>query len=53
MRAEGKIVSGGVDVAQFHARKTKADTRELYDRMIELPERFAALDFPTSSSRTG
>jgi len=47
VRAEGKIVSGGVDVAQFFERKTKADTRELYDRMLELPERFAALDFPT------
>lgn len=47
VRAEGKIVSGGVDVAQFHARTTKAATRELYDRMIELPERFAALPVPT------
>lgn len=47
VRAEGKIVSGGVDVAQFHARKTKAETRELYDRMIELPDRFAALPIPT------
>ncbi len=47
VRAEGKLVSGGVDVAQFFARKTKADTRALYDRMIELPDRFAALDVPT------
>ncbi|WP_286930750.1 MULTISPECIES: enoyl-CoA hydratase/isomerase family protein [Aeromicrobium] len=47
VRAEGKIVSGGVDVSQFHARKSKVETRELYDRMLELPERFAALDFPT------
>ena len=47
VRAEGKIVSGGVDVAQFHARKTKDDTRALYDRMLELPERFAALPVPT------
>lgn len=47
VRAEGKIVSGGVDVSQFHARKTKAETRELYDRMIELPDRFAALPIPT------
>lgn len=47
VRAEGKIVSGGVDVGQFHARTTKAETRELYDRMIELPERFAALPMPT------
>lgn len=47
IRAEGKIVSGGVDVQQFYARKTKADTRELYDRMIELPNRVEALDVPT------
>lgn len=47
IRAEGKIVSGGVDVAQFHARKSRADTKALYDRMIELPDRIAALDHPT------
>ncbi len=47
VRAEGRIVSGGVDVSQFHARTTKADTKELYDRMLELPERFARLDVPT------
>jgi len=47
VRAEGKIVSGGVDVAQFHARTSKQATRELYDRMIELPDRFAALPMPT------
>ncbi len=47
IRAEGKIVSGGVDVSQFHDRKTKADTKVLYDRMLELPDRVAALPFPT------
>lgn len=47
IRAEGRLVSGGVDVAQFHAQKTKADTKTLYDRMLELPERIAALDVPT------
>lgn len=47
VRAEGKLVSGGVDVAQFHAQKTEADTKVLYDRMLELPERIAALDVPT------
>lgn len=46
IRAEGKVVSGGVDVSQFHARKTKADTKRLYDRMIELPNRVDALPFP-------
>ncbi len=47
IRAEGKIVSGGVDVSQFHAQKTLADTKALYDRMIELPDRIAALPIPT------
>jgi enoyl-CoA hydratase/carnithine racemase len=47
VRAEGRLVSGGVDVAQFHAQKTQADTKALYDRMLELPERVAALDVPT------
>jgi len=47
IRADGRVVSGGVDVSQFYARKTKADTKDLYDRMIELPDRVAALDVPT------
>jgi enoyl-CoA hydratase/carnithine racemase len=47
IRAEGKIVSGGVDVAQFHARTSKAETLALYDRMLELPNRVEALDVPT------
>lgn len=47
VRAEGKLVSGGVDVAQFHARTTKSDTKALYDRMLELPDRLAALPVPT------
>jgi enoyl-CoA hydratase/carnithine racemase len=47
VRAEGKVVSGGVDVSQFHARETKADTLALYDRMLELPTRIDALPFPT------
>lgn len=47
VRAEGKLVSGGVDVAQFRARTSKADTKALYDRMMELPDRFAALEIPT------
>ena len=47
IRAEGKIVSGGVDVSPFHARRTKGDTKQLYDRMIELPDRVDALRFPT------
>jgi len=47
IRADGRVVSGGVDVSQFYARKTKPDTKDLYDRMIELPDRVAALDVPT------
>ncbi|WP_456695029.1 enoyl-CoA hydratase/isomerase family protein [Aeromicrobium sp. P5_D10] len=47
IRAEGKVVSGGVDVSQFHAQKTKAATKVLYDRMLELPNRIEALDVPT------
>ncbi len=47
IRADGKIVSGGVDVEQFQARSSKADTKALYDRMLELPERIARLDVPT------
>lgn len=47
IRAEGKIVSGGVDVSQFHDQKTKADTKALYDRMLELPTRIDALPVPT------
>ena len=47
VRADGKIVSGGVDVSQFKAQASKADTKALYDRMLELPERIARLDVPT------
>ena len=47
IRAEGKIVSGGVDVSQFAAQKTLSATKALYDRMIELPDRVAALPVPT------
>lgn len=47
VRAEGKLVSGGVDVALFAGQTTQADTKALYDRMLELPDRIAALDVPT------
>jgi len=47
IRADGRVVSGGVDVAQFHARTSKAETKALYDRMLELPSRIDALDVPT------
>lgn len=47
IRAEGAIVSGGVDVSEFQTQKSKAAMQELYDRMIELPNRVAALPVPT------
>ncbi len=47
VKADGKIVSGGVDVAQFYAQKSEAATKALYDRMLELPNRFANLEMPT------
>lgn len=45
--AEGKLVSAGVDVAQFAACSSREETQALYDRMMELPERIADLDVPT------
>ncbi|QFZ18022.1 enoyl-CoA hydratase/isomerase family protein [Saccharothrix syringae] len=47
VRAEGKVVSGGVDVRLFAAQKTVARAKALFDRMLELPDRVAALPFPT------
>ncbi|WP_019144124.1 enoyl-CoA hydratase/isomerase family protein [Aeromicrobium massiliense] len=47
VRARGRVVSGGVDVSEFHAQQTKPATKALYDRMIELPLRIAALPGPT------
>lgn len=47
IRAEGKLVSGGVDVSLFAARKTQEATKVLYDRMLELPNRVADLPYPT------
>jgi enoyl-CoA hydratase/carnithine racemase len=47
IRAEGKVVSGGVDVRLFAAQRTSAQAKALFDGMLELPERVAALPFPT------
>lgn len=47
IRAEGKLVSGGVDVSLFAARQSRESTKVLYDRMLELPNRVAALNYPT------
>ena len=46
-RADGKIVSGGVDVSLFDAQGTRADAQRLFDTMLDLPERVAALPCPT------
>lgn len=47
VRATGRVVSGGVDVAAFAACESREETLALYDRMMELPDRFAALPVPT------
>ncbi len=46
IRAEGKVVSGGVDVALFDAQTSAAEGKALFDTMLELPLRIAALDYP-------
>ncbi|MGM1065411.1 enoyl-CoA hydratase/isomerase family protein [Saccharothrix sp. Mg75] len=47
IRAEGRVVSGGVDVNLFAAQKSRAQAKALFDAMLDLPERIAALPFPT------
>ncbi len=47
IRAEGKVVSGGVDVSLFAAQTGPAEAEVLFDRMLDLPDRIAALPFPT------
>ncbi|MFD9733029.1 enoyl-CoA hydratase/isomerase family protein [Umezawaea sp. NPDC059074] len=47
IRAEGKVVSGGVDVSLFAAQSGPAEAEVLFDRMLDLPDRIAALPFPT------
>ncbi|GAA1984553.1 enoyl-CoA hydratase/isomerase family protein [Amycolatopsis minnesotensis] len=47
VRAEGKIVSGGVDVGLFAAQDGPDRAKVLFDRMLALPNRIAALPFPT------
>lgn len=47
IRAEGKVVTGGVDVSLFDAQDGPAEAKVLFDRMLALPERIAALPFPT------
>ncbi len=47
VRAEGKVVSGGVDVHLFAAQKTRTQAKALFDQMLDLSDRVAALPFPT------
>ncbi|MFQ6268447.1 enoyl-CoA hydratase/isomerase family protein [Kutzneria viridogrisea] len=47
IRAEGKLVSGGVDVALFDAQASTEDAKKLFDQMLTVPDRIAALPFPT------
>jgi enoyl-CoA hydratase/carnithine racemase len=47
VRAEGRVVSGGVDVTVFDAQAGPAEAKILFDRLLELPDRIADLEFPT------
>jgi enoyl-CoA hydratase len=47
VRAEGKIVSGGVDVKLFAEVADGAQGGELWRTLLELPKRLEALPFPT------
>lgn len=47
VNAAGKVVSGGVDVSLFAAQEYRADAQALFDRMLLLPQRIAALPIPT------
>ncbi|REH35165.1 enoyl-CoA hydratase/carnithine racemase [Kutzneria buriramensis] len=47
IRAEGRVVSGGVDVALFDAQPSAAAAKELFDEMLTIPDRIAALPVPT------
>ena len=47
IRAEGKLVSGGVDVSLFDAQGSPAEAKVLFDEMLAVPDRIAALPFPT------
>ncbi len=47
VRAEGKIVSGGVDVKLFAEVEDGAAGGELWAKLLELPQRLEALPYPT------
>jgi len=46
-RAQGRVVSGGVDVSVFAAQETAADATELFAGLVELARRVEALACPT------
>jgi enoyl-CoA hydratase len=46
-RAEGRVVSGGVDVNVFAAIDSGTGGRELWERLLRLPARLEALPYPT------
>jgi enoyl-CoA hydratase/carnithine racemase len=47
IRAVGRVVSGGVDVALFDAQPSAAAAKVLFDEMLTIPDRIAALPCPT------
>ena len=47
VNATGRVVSGGVDVSLFAAQEYRDEAQQLFDRMLVLPQRLAALPIPT------
>ncbi|WP_446215094.1 enoyl-CoA hydratase/isomerase family protein [Micromonospora sp. IBHARD004] len=47
IRFDGRVVSAGVDVSLFAAQQSPEQAKILFDRMLTLPDRIAALEFPT------
>jgi enoyl-CoA hydratase/carnithine racemase len=47
IRADGRVVGGGVDVALFDAQGSAAEARGFLDALMAVSDRFAALPFPT------
>lgn len=47
LSAEGKVVSGGVDVEVFDAIASASAAGELWERLLALPRRLERLPFPT------
>jgi enoyl-CoA hydratase len=47
IRAEGRVVSGGVDVKLFAQVADGAEGAELWRKLLELPRRLEALPYPT------